>query len=148
MEPITIIISALVLGTATGLKSVSETGVKEAYQEIKKIIQGKYDINLSGLEKKPDSNAQREAVKENLVESKANEDEDLLDKAKNLIDLIKKNQPELVEAKGLDLGEVEAEYLKAKKIIAEGNSTAVKMDKVKILRGIELEDIQVKTDPK
>ncbi len=148
MEPITIITSAIVLGAAAGLKSVTETGVKEIYQGIKKIIEGKYETNLSGLEKKPDSNAQLEAVKESLLESKANEDEELLDRAKNLIDLIEKNQPELAEAKGLDLGEVEAGYLKAKNIIAEGNSTAVEMDKVKILGGIELEDVQAKSNPK
>ena len=147
MEPITFVVTALTLGIATGLKPVAEQAVKDAYIGLKTLIEQRYKVSLSGLENKPDSETQVAAVKENLTATGADRDEELLDKAKELLDLAKQYAPETPKAKGFNLRIVEAEYIKAKKILAEG-ADAVNLENVKTKGGIEIEDVTAVSDPK
>jgi hypothetical protein len=147
VDPITIIGAALTLGIAAGLKSTAEQAIKDAYTSLKQLVERRYNISLSQLEKKPESPTQLEAVKEALVDAKANQDAELLDKANALIVLIKQQSPETAKTVGVDFDEVEAGYIKAKKIVLEGNVEAIKFHKVKTPGGIDIEDVNVKSDP-
>lgn len=142
MEPISIVLLALTLGIAAGLKSTAEKAVKDTYEGLKQFIENRYKISLSGLENDPNSQIQQAAVKESLGKIDADQDEELLDKAKSLIDLINSKAPETTTAIGINLDEVEAEYLKAKDIIAKGQKTAaVKIRRSQFKGGIELGNI-------
>ena len=48
MDPISIIITALALGAAAGLKPTAEIAIKDAYAGLKKIIQDKYIEAMKG----------------------------------------------------------------------------------------------------
>jgi hypothetical protein len=147
MDPVTIVVTALTLGIAAGLKPTAEQAVKDAYEGLKQLIERRYDVDLGGLEKKPESEAQGAAVEESLSDAGADNDEELLDQAKALIDLIKRKTPETAAAHGIDLNDIEAEYLKVKKILAEGQAKAVTMKKVRTTGGVEIEDVSARSEP-
>ena len=103
MDPITLIVSALVAGMAAGATSVAEQSVKEAYAGLKGLIRRKFgdqgDVTLAveQVEKKPDSSARQELLKEELASAGAAQDAEVLQAAKDLLALV---QP------GVDLSQV------------------------------------------
>lgn len=148
MEPITFILTAVTLGVAAGLKPTAEQAIKDAYTGLKTLIQDRYEVNLSGLEKKPKSKAQITAVEESLKDVEADKDAELLNKAKELLDTIKRYDADIATTKAIDFDNIEAGYVKVKKILAEGTSEAVRMKGVKVKDGIEVEDVTAVSDPK
>lgn len=142
MDPtITIIVTALVAGAAAGLKPTAEKAIKDAYAGIKALIQRKYgDVGLVALEKKPESEAKRASVTEDLTDAGAGDDAELLEQAKALLDTIKQHERQAAEAIGVDFEEIEAEYLKIKKVWAK--DTGVKVRKGKFRGGIEIGEVE------
>lgn len=68
MDPITMIVSAIALGAAAGLKPTAEQAVKDAYAGLKALIQLKYaNVSLAPLEEAPESEARRAVVEEDLA---------------------------------------------------------------------------------
>jgi hypothetical protein len=141
MDPITIIVTALVAGAAAGLKPTAEKAIKDAYAGIKALIQRKYgDVGLVALEKKPESEAKQASVTEDLTDAGAGDDAELLEQAKALLDTIKQHEQQTAEAIGVDFEEVEAAYFKLKKVRAAG--TGVKVRKGKFSEGIEIDEVE------
>jgi hypothetical protein len=91
------------------------------------------------LEKKPESEAKRTSTAEDLADAGAGEDDELLVRAKSLLDTVKQYDRQTAEAIGVDLEEIEAEYLKIQKVRASG--TGVKVRKGKFSGGIDLGEI-------
>jgi len=79
-----------------------------------------------------------------VQEVNADQDIEILERAKALIDLVKTHAADLIVAKGIDLDDVEAEYIKVTKILAEGTATAVRMKNVKI-KTFEGDDITARS---
>ncbi len=151
MEPITLIVAALTLGIAAGLKPTAEQAVKDAYSDLRELIKRRYGVGLDGLEKKPDSAAQQAAVQETLTDAGAEQDADLLAQAKALIDQVNRADPDSAAAVGLDIEAVEAAFLRARRIAASGGGTAARIKDSTFSGGIELEDISADSetpDPK
>ncbi len=143
MDPITIVVAALAGGAAAGLKPTAEKVVKDAYSGLKALIQRKYgNVNIEALEKKPGSELKRGSLEEDLTDAGAEADSELLDQAKILLDIVKTHERETVAAIGVDLEKIEAEYLKLKRIAAEG--TGVKVKDGKFSGGIDIEDVIAK----
>ncbi len=141
MEPITMIVAALAAGAAAGLKPMAEKAVKDAYAGVKALIQRKYaEVDLKPLERKPESEAKRESVREDLADTKAGEDPDLLEKVNTLLSALENQAPEASAAVGIDLREVKAAFLKARKVVAEG--TGVKVEKSEFVDGIDLGEVR------
>ena len=94
MDPITIIVSALVAGAAAGVTSVAEEGVKDAYNELKALIQRKFgdkgDVGpaVEQVDKKPDSPGRQQVLKEELAAADAGQDADVLKAAQDLLALL------------------------------------------------------------
>jgi hypothetical protein len=140
MDPITMIVATLAAGAAAGLKSTAEHAIKDAYASVKALIQRKYaKVDLGPLERKPDSEAKRESVREDLADTGAGEDKELLDKVNALLQALEK-QPQETAAIGVDLKEVKAAFLKAQKVVAEG--TGVKVEKSEFSGGIDLGEVR------
>ena len=141
MDPITMIVLALAAGAAAGLKPVAEQAVKDAYTGVKALIQRKYaEVDLTALERKPDSEAKRESVREDLTDAGAGKDQELLEKVNILLEVLEKHAPETGAAVGIDLKEVKAAFLKAQTVIAEG--TGVKVEKSEFSGGIDLGEVR------
>lgn len=88
MDPITLAILA-------GLAKVSEEAVKDGYQALKAIIARKFGSGsdvakaIENVEKKPDSSARAQVLKEEVATAKLNQDPEVLKIAEALIAKIK-----------------------------------------------------------
>ena len=104
MDPISIIVTALVAGAATALKPITEQAIKDAYAGMKGLIQRKYGrVDVAVLETDPASQARQAVVKEDLERTGAGQDEEVLREAKALLDAIQAHASNVPKAVGLDL---------------------------------------------
>ena len=116
MDPTTLIISALVAGTAAGLTETASQAVKDAYGGLKGLIQkhlaGKpeAEMALAQFEKKPE--VWEAPLKDALAETGAAQDEAVVDQAQKLLKLVQPQQVaqgkynvQIGEAKGVVMGD-------------------------------------------
>lgn len=76
MEPISIIIMALVAGAAAAIKPTTEQAIKDAYAGIKALILHRYgNIHVTLLEEDPTSKTHQAVLKEDLEKTGAAQDE-------------------------------------------------------------------------
>jgi hypothetical protein len=130
MEPVTIIVTALSLGAATGIRTLAEQTVKDSYQVLKNLINTKYpDVGIDRLEKKPESKTQQAAIEEEMTDLGVNKDTKILQEAGILLEKLKNLPVENVPAIGIDLEKIEAASLKLKDIIATGIGVKVREGK-------------------
>jgi hypothetical protein len=148
MDPITIIVTALAAGAAAGLKPTAEQAIKDAYAGAKALIQRKYgNLSMEALEQKPDSEAKRASIAEDLTEAGAGDDNELLDQAKALLDVVKAHDRAAAAKLNINLEEVEAAYFKLKNTAAEGDVN-IGVKKATFSRGIEMEGLTAGTSEK
>ncbi|MEO8417860.1 MAG: hypothetical protein ABI475_03960 [Methylophilaceae bacterium] len=89
MDPITLILSALVAGATAAAKETATEAVKDAYHGLKALIQSKFsgrpdaESVLSGYEKKPE--VWKEPVKDALTETAADKDDTIIKAAQALL---------------------------------------------------------------
>ncbi|MEW9527388.1 hypothetical protein [Microbispora sp. NPDC049125] len=102
MDPVTLIVSSVAVGAAAGLKDSAAQAVKDAYSVLKRLLR-RHEVDVSAIERKPDSQAQREALKETLTDSKADTDAELLAAAHRLAELVRAHDPGAAPAVGVDL---------------------------------------------
>ena len=96
MEPITTaIVAAIAAGVAAGATDVAKQAIVDAYNGIKQLIARKFgpqsDVAaaIEGLEKRPDSEARKATLQEEVALAKANDDPEIVQAAAKLIDLLK-----------------------------------------------------------
>lgn len=88
MNPTELIVYALTLGLAAGVKSTAEQSVKDMYRNLTERLDNGYDIDVAPLERYPDSSSQKAAVAEQIEASHAYEDAAVVASARALIDAI------------------------------------------------------------
>ena len=131
MDPVSIIATALVLGAANGLKEVAEVAIKDCYTAIKSIIQSDYSsVDVEVIEKNPESEVRQAVLEEDLSQAKAGEDEQLLEKAQELISLANsKMAQETISSVGVEIIEVEGGNLEIRRVNSETRGVVVKKSK-------------------
>jgi hypothetical protein len=127
MEPITLIVTALAAGASAALKSTAEAGVKDAYEGLKRLILRRYrDVDVEPVEKKPESHAKRESLAEDLEAVGAGQDQELLETARRLVEAVRAHDAAAGPAIGVDLEQVEAEFLKVSDVRSAGTGVRVR----------------------
>lgn len=144
MDPVTLIVTAVALGASAGLKDTAATAVKDAYAALKALL-GRRRVDVSGVERRPDSAAQRSALEENLADTPDIPDEELLAAARRVTDAVAANDAAVAPAIGIDLHDVQAEFLKISSVSASG--TRVKVDGAKFSGGITIEGVRAGDSP-
>jgi hypothetical protein len=145
MDPITVIISAIALGAASGLTETATTAVKDAYAGLKRLITNRYDdVDLEPLEKKPDSEGRRLTLQEDLEAARADQDNDLLEAARELIAIVRAQNESVERIVGIDLAEVEAASLNIGKVRSSGG--AVKVERGKFSGDININNVRAGSD--
>lgn len=139
MDPVTLIVTAVVLGATAGLKDTADQLVKDAYVGLKRLLRRK-GIEVGPIERNPDSAAQRAAVDEQLSDAGAASDAELIEAAKQLITLVKEGDASVGPALGLDLERVEAEALRVRSVESDG--TAIRVRDGKFKGAIDIGDIR------
>jgi hypothetical protein len=154
MDPISVILTALITGAAAALKPTTEQIVKDAYAGMKGLIQRKYRrVDFAVLESDPVSKARQVVVKEDLEKMNVGQDEDVLREAKMLLDTIQAYAPEVPKAVGLDLEDIKGASLTAERVLAESrHATGVKVKRAEIQGDIAFRDVTARntedTSPK
>lgn len=143
MDPISIIVMALVSGAAAALKPTTEQAIKDAYAGIKGLIQRKFGrVDIAVLETDPVSKMRQGVIQEDLEKAGAGQDEELLSKAKALLDAIQTHAPDVPNVVGLDLEDIKGASLTAERILAEGShATGVKVKGADIQGDIRFSDV-------
>ncbi len=141
MDPISIIITALITGASAGLKPTAEKAVKDAYEGVKTFIQDKYRrVNIDMLEADPASEARQSVVKEDLAKADVSGDEELLRRAKAMLEAIRQHAPEAAAAAGVDLEEIKGASLQIDDILSAG--AGVKIKKAEISGDIKISGVR------
>ncbi len=122
MEPVSIIVAALVAGAAAAFKDTAAQAIKDAYAGFKALIQRKYEhVSVDALEREPDSEAKQRSVREDLTDARAGDDGELLDRAKALLDAVKAHDRAAAAQLNINRDQVEAAYFKLKDAAATGD---------------------------
>jgi hypothetical protein len=147
MDPISIIVTALVNGAAAALKPATEQTITDVYAGLKGLIQRKYGhVDVAVLENDPASKARQAVVKEDLEKTGAGQDEEVLREAKALLDAIQAHASDVPKAVGLDLEDITGASLSAERILAQGShAIGVKAKGLHIERDIRFSDVTARS---
>jgi predicted YcjX-like family ATPase len=127
MDPITAIVTAVAIGAAEALNSTAKQAVQDLYTGLKTLIQDKYhgaNSSLEALEKKPDSVSKRDSLQEDLHDSDAANDVELLQQAQALLKSIEEHAPQAAQAIGLKWEDVNVANVRLKDLIVIGQQAA------------------------
>jgi hypothetical protein len=146
MEPVTLIVTALALGAAAGLKPTAERAVKDAYSGLKSLIERKFaKVDLSLLEARPENKNRQAVVEEELQEVGAHQDAEILKQAQTLLDTVSEKAPTAGAAIGVNLENIKGASLELSKIIAQstgqGSATGVNISGADIQGDIKISDV-------
>ncbi len=140
MEPISAIVTALALGAAAGTKDIATQLVKDAYAALKALFKSRYPkVSVEQLEQAPESKNRRGVVEEDLQSSNAGHDQELVEAARKLIELILREAPQSAAVIGVDLKNIEAATLSLGGIVSAGTGVRVQSGK---FENIEIHDVQ------
>src|SRR5262249_713862 len=99
MDPLTVIVTALVSGAAAGLKPTAERAVQDAYDGFKRLILDRYgkkgDVTqaVAQLERKPNSEGRKATLQEELAAAGADKDQEVIDRAVALLKEAEQRSP-------------------------------------------------------
>jgi hypothetical protein len=131
MDPITVIVTALATGAAAGLGGTAKNAITDGYSALKTFLKNRYgSVRVETLEEEPASKAKQQMVEEDLQNTGARSDEELLRLAQSVVRLILERAPDTVQAVGLSIEGLEAGELLADNIQSSGPAVVVKDTKV------------------
>ena len=140
MDPITLVVTAIAAGASAALKSTAESAVKDAYQGLKRLISRRYeDVDVDPVERRPGSEAKRQSLAEDLDAAGAARDRELLEAAQRLVEAVRTHDAAAGPAIGVDLEQVQAEFLRVSDVSASG--TGVRVRHGTFSRGIDISGV-------
>lgn len=135
MDPVSVVLTALVVGAAAVLKTTTEEVVKDAYKHLKHLITQKFgkvaDEVDEVLEAEPSSKARQALLRESLVRLRVADDAEITAAANRLISLAQIHAPGEFTNAGIDLQAVEGGSLTVEDISAEGTGVRIRDAKVR-----------------
>jgi hypothetical protein len=141
VDPVSVIVAALAAGAAAGLKDTAADAVRDAYGSVKRLIRSRYSaVDLGPLEGRPESDAKRASLAEDLESAGAGSDEELLALVRELVAAIERHDPTAAAAVGVDLEKVKAASLRVGGVVAEG--TGVRVRESEFAGDIEITDVR------
>jgi hypothetical protein len=99
MDPVQIISTALALGAPVALKVAAETAVKDAYAALKSLVLSRFGSKgetaraVSAIEAKPESDARKTVLAEELESVGAGSDQEIVDSATALLSILESQSP-------------------------------------------------------
>jgi hypothetical protein len=141
VDPLTLIVTAVALGASAGLKDTAAQIVKDAYAGLKALL-GRRSVDVSGVERKPDSGSKQASLREDLQELQDADpvDDELVEAAKRVVAAVRAHDPDAGAAIGIDLDEFEAKSLRISGVTSK--NTGVRGQKWTIEGDAVFENIQ------
>jgi gamma-glutamylcysteine synthetase len=143
VDPVTVIVTAVVLGASAGLQDTASQLVKDAYAGLKRLI-SKRGVDTAPVEAKPESAAKQVSLAEDLTDTGAEADAELLAAAREVISRVRAEAPEAGRALGVDLADIEAAALRVQSVDSEG--TGVKVQRGRFSGDIEIGQVRAGKD--
>lgn len=151
MDPVaTTLISAFVIGASKGIAKVGEQSVIDAYRALKNLVTTSYkrasDLldSIAHLERKPESQARRDAVAEELHTAGALDDERLVSAAEAVIDVAKKSPS--YQTIGIEWSDVKTSCVKVGQIRARAGAIGFRAARSEFSGDVEITGIDVRGD--
>lgn len=108
MEPISLMVAALVAGATTALKDTAAVAVKDAYQGLKTLIQRKWNnVDVALLESAPTSPARQAVMREELERTPVHADPEVQKHLQALLAALQTHAPQALTAAGVKLSDLE-----------------------------------------
>lgn len=127
MDPVTIITTAVAVGTAAGVTDTAKQSVADAYSALKSLITRRYrGVDLRQVENMPESTAERESLAQALSERGAADDHELVAAARDLITAVRTGSEGAGAVVGVDLEMVEAAALRISGVSSQGIGVRVR----------------------
>jgi hypothetical protein len=124
MDPISLVVAAVALGASAGLSETTTAVIKDAYSGLKKLLTRR-NVDVSGVERRPDSPTQRAALTEMLNDTPDAIDDEVLAAARTLTDAVAAHTPDAAQVVGVNLRDVQAEFLRIGSVRSTGGGVAV-----------------------
>ncbi|MEU6559095.1 hypothetical protein [Nocardia nova] len=130
MDPVTaVVISAIAAGAVAGVGDTATQVVKDAYAGLKSLLSRKYaDVDVSAVEKKPNSQPKKDSLAEDLADAGAAGDPELGQVAAAVLEAVREHAPQVVV--GLDIDNLVAQALKVTDIASAGDGVRVRNSKI------------------
>lgn len=138
MDPITLVVTAVALGASAGLKDVAAQAIKDAYAGLKRLL-ARRAVDVSGVERKPDSPAQQAALTETLADAGGVDDE-LVAAARTVTDAVAAHDPDAARVVGVSLQQVQAEFVKIGSVTSSGDG--VRAEGVTLTGGFVVDEVR------
>ena len=138
MDPVTLIVTAVALGASAGLTEAASTAVRDAYAGLKTLLTGR-QVDVSGVERKPDSAAQRAALREDLTDAAGATDDEVLAAAQRVTDAVATDAPDAARVVGVMLRDVQAEFLRIRSVTSTGDGLTA--EQARFTGGIDIGDV-------
>jgi hypothetical protein len=142
MEPISAIVLSLALGAAAeaGKATVAEA-VKDAYAKVKQLLRDKFSsVPIDLVTQSPASEPRRALVAGELTTLKADQNQELVEAANKLIEVVKEHEPSAAAAIGVNMKDVEAANIRLSRIVSSGSGVVI--ERAKATGDIVIEDVQ------
>jgi RNA polymerase sigma-70 factor, ECF subfamily len=138
VDPITLVVAAVALGASAGLTDTASQVVKDAYTELKALLARRH-VDVSGVERRPDSDTQRAALAETLTDTDTVSDE-VVAAARVVTETVAEHAPTAASAIGVDLQQVSAAFLRIASVEATG--TGVRVRDAEFSGGIDIGQVR------
>jgi hypothetical protein len=120
LGPVTLVVTAVALGASAGLTDTASSAIKDAYAGLKGLLSHR-QVDVSAIERRPDSIAQRDALQETLTDNPEAIDRELLDAAEQVTDAVAVHRPDAADVIGVDLTDVRAGFVRVRSISSSGS---------------------------
>jgi hypothetical protein len=139
VDPVTLVVTAVALGASAGLTETASSAVKDAYAGLKELLNHR-KIDVSSIERRPDSAVQQEALRETLAAVPDVVDQNLLDAAEQVTDVVATDQPDIAGVVGVDLEDVRTGFIRVRSISSSG--PGFRGARLTVDGGIDIGDVQ------
>src|SRR5438309_747986 len=100
MEPISALVAIIAAGASSALSETAAQAVKDAYNGVKAVLAHRLH-SFAGLDANPKSDANKKGVAEEMERTAANDDEDVINKIKELQAALKAQPSAILERSGV-----------------------------------------------
>lgn len=143
MEPVSLIVAAVVAGATAGLKEQAHSAVRDAYGALKQLITGRHKVDVTPVERRPESAAKQQSLEEDLADASAAEDAEVREAAQRVVTAVREHDAAAARAVGVDLDDVAAQLIRISNVSVRGNATGVELSRVEAQGSIVIEGIRV-----
>lgn len=144
MDPdvVTAVVGAIAAGALAGAKETATTAVQDAYAGLKGLLVRR-QVDVAGLERRPESQAKQDSLWEDLVEldgTPAALDDEVIVAAQRMIDVVAEHDAAVADVVGVDLARVRAHFLRVHDVDSSG--TGARLVDVDVTDGIDISGVR------